>query len=55
MLGTLVYGVFGFSSVILILAILYVLAAVVIAFIPLESKNGGNDQIVEESFVQNLG
>ena len=52
MLGTLVYGVFGFSSVILILAILYVLAAVVIAFIPLESKNGGNDQIVEESFVQ---
>ena len=42
MLGTLVYGVFGFSSVILILAILYVLAAVVIAFIPLESKNGGN-------------
>ena len=52
MLGTVVYGLLGFSSLILILAVLYILAAIVIAFIPLDNEDKEIDQTVEESFIQ---
>jgi Major Facilitator Superfamily. len=52
MVGTLVYGVFGFSGVILLLAVLYLLGVIFIAMIPLENKNMASESTVVESFTQ---